>query len=162
MDSGRVPTTHQFPWALCGIPCPQMFLYRYETHIHPNADRQHHCRRLHLSDGGSKSEYNNLAVSIWDWCISRNFWLSAVHIAGNLNAGADGKSIPAVLTLMLSQYRGLITASMSFPPLVFYQGSYKNPTRQSNGSTDCPTLADPNLVSPSAAFNGSTMGNPTS
>lgn len=132
-----------------------MFLYPYETHIHPNADRQHRCRRLHLSDGGSKSEYNNLAVSIWDWCIYRNIWLSFV-------CGADGKPIPAVLTLMFSQYLGHITASMSFPPLVFYQGSYKNPTRQSKGSTDCPTLADPNLVSPSAAFNGSTMGNPTS
>lgn len=92
-----------------------MFLYPYETHINPNADRQHHCRRLHLSDGCSKSEYNNLAVSIWDWCISRSIWLSAVHIVGNLNTDADGKPIPAVLTLMLSQYLGLITASIIFP-----------------------------------------------
>ena len=43
--------------------------------------------------GGSKSkELNQLAVQIWDWCISRNIWLSAVHIPGRLNTGADEKS----------------------------------------------------------------------
>lgn len=43
--------------------------------------------------GGSKStELNQLAFSVWDWCITRNVWLSAVHIAGTLNTGADEKS----------------------------------------------------------------------
>ena len=42
--------------------------------------------------GGSKSvELNQLAFSVWEWCITRNVWLSAVHIAGILNTGADGK-----------------------------------------------------------------------
>ena len=33
--------------------------------------------------GGSKSKkLNELAVQIWEWCISRNIWLSAVLIPG--------------------------------------------------------------------------------
>ena len=40
--------------------------------------------------GGSKSkELNQLAVQIWEWYISRNIWLTAVHIPGRLNTGAD-------------------------------------------------------------------------
>ena len=43
--------------------------------------------------GGSKSkELNQLAVQIWEWCISRNIWLTAVHIPGRLNTWADEKS----------------------------------------------------------------------
>ena len=43
--------------------------------------------------GGSKSkQLNELAVEIWEWCTARNIWLSAVHIAGRLNTGADEQS----------------------------------------------------------------------
>ena len=43
--------------------------------------------------GGSKSaELNQPAFSVWEWCITRNVWLSAVHMAGILNAGTDEKS----------------------------------------------------------------------
>ena len=43
--------------------------------------------------GGSKSkELNQLAVQIWEWCISRNIWLTAVHTPGRLNTGDDEKS----------------------------------------------------------------------
>lgn len=43
--------------------------------------------------GGSKSrELDQLAFRIWDWCILCNIWLSAVHIAGQLNTGPDKKS----------------------------------------------------------------------
>lgn len=43
--------------------------------------------------GGSKSkELDKLAVELWEWCIARNIWISAVHIAGRLNTGADEKS----------------------------------------------------------------------
>ena len=43
--------------------------------------------------GGSKSkELDQLAFQIWEWCIARHIWLSAVHIAGRLNTGADEKS----------------------------------------------------------------------
>ena len=43
--------------------------------------------------GGSKStELDQLAFQIWEWCITRHISLSAVHIAGRLNTGADEKS----------------------------------------------------------------------
>ena len=43
--------------------------------------------------GGSKSTYlNNLAKEMWTWCINKNIWVSAVHIAGKLNTSADNKS----------------------------------------------------------------------
>ena len=43
--------------------------------------------------GGSKSiQLNNLAKEMWTWCIHKNIWLAAVHIAGKLNTSADNKS----------------------------------------------------------------------
>ena len=43
--------------------------------------------------GGSKSPLlNTLAKEIWNWCIERDIWVSAVHIAGELNTSADNKS----------------------------------------------------------------------
>lgn len=43
--------------------------------------------------GGSKSPVlNTLAIELWEWCIHRNIWVSAVHIAGKLNVDADFKS----------------------------------------------------------------------
>ena len=39
--------------------------------------------------GGSKSPLlNTLAKEIWNWCIERDIWVSAVHIAGKLNTSA--------------------------------------------------------------------------
>ena len=35
---------------------------------------------------------NNLAVEIWQWCIARNIWISATHIAGVTNIKADTAS----------------------------------------------------------------------
>ena len=43
--------------------------------------------------GGSKShQLNRLAKEMWSWCIEKNIWLSAVHIAGKINASADNRS----------------------------------------------------------------------
>lgn len=43
--------------------------------------------------GGSKSPVlNNLAIELWEWCIHRNIWVTAVHIAGKLNVDVDLKS----------------------------------------------------------------------
>ena len=43
--------------------------------------------------GGSKStQLNNLAKEMWTWCINKNIWVSAVHIAGKLNTSVDNKS----------------------------------------------------------------------
>ena len=43
--------------------------------------------------GGTKPpKLNELALEIWKWCISRNIWISAVHIAGKINVEADKQS----------------------------------------------------------------------
>lgn len=43
--------------------------------------------------GESKSPtLNKPAIEVWEWCIERNIWVSAVHIAGKLNVDADLKS----------------------------------------------------------------------
>ena len=43
--------------------------------------------------GGSKSPaLNTLAIKLWEWCIHRNIWVSAVHTAGKLYVDADFKS----------------------------------------------------------------------
>ena len=35
---------------------------------------------------------NKLRKEIWDWCIARDLWISARHIAGKANVAADLKS----------------------------------------------------------------------
>ena len=35
---------------------------------------------------------NKLCNEIWDWCIARNLWISAGHIAGKANVEADLES----------------------------------------------------------------------
>lgn len=43
--------------------------------------------------GGTKSiQLDNLTIDLWNWCIARSLWVSAVHIAGKLNTDADEKS----------------------------------------------------------------------
>ena len=42
--------------------------------------------------GGWKSpKLSFLAQEIWDWCIQRQQWVSATHIAGKLNVSADSR-----------------------------------------------------------------------
>ena len=43
--------------------------------------------------GGIKSiPCNDMATTIWEWCIQRNIWLSATHIPGSENIQADKES----------------------------------------------------------------------
>ena len=40
--------------------------------------------------GGTRSgQCNKLAKEVWMWCINRNVWVSAAHLAGKLNVEAD-------------------------------------------------------------------------
>ena len=49
---------------------------------------------------GTKSEdCNDIAVEIWQWCISKNIWISAAYISGTDNVIAD-KS-PVFLMIIL-------------------------------------------------------------
>ena len=43
--------------------------------------------------GGMKSQIcNNIACRIWNFCTENNLWVSAVHITGKDNMGADQQS----------------------------------------------------------------------
>lgn len=42
--------------------------------------------------GGKKALCNALARQIWEWCISKDIWLSACHLPGVLNVEADRQS----------------------------------------------------------------------
>ena len=45
--------------------------------------------------GGIRSEpLNTLAKEIWHWCMSREIWLSAQDVPGDLNVEADSASRP--------------------------------------------------------------------
>ena len=47
----------------------------------------------HANTGTSHSEQlNALNNEIWDWCVARNLWTSAGHIAGKSNVEADQAS----------------------------------------------------------------------
>ena len=63
-----------------------------ETHVQIQLDNTTAVSYIN-NMGGSKSPIlNNLAIELWEWCIPRNIWVSAVHIAGKLNVDADFKS----------------------------------------------------------------------
>ena len=43
--------------------------------------------------GGIKSNpCNKIAIDIWQWCITHNLYITAVHIPGKLNVEADRQS----------------------------------------------------------------------
>ena len=43
--------------------------------------------------GGTKSpRCNQIAYDVWDWCVNKNTWLTATHIAGVENTEADKES----------------------------------------------------------------------
>lgn len=42
--------------------------------------------------GGRCDDRHGLTRTIWEWCIDRNIWLSAVHIPGSTNCEADALS----------------------------------------------------------------------
>ena len=71
-----------------------MFLKSNGQLPHTNSDRQYNSDSPHKQHmGGSKSkELDKLVVKLWEWCIARNIWISAVHIARRLNTRADEKS----------------------------------------------------------------------
>ena len=45
------------------------------------------------SMGGTKSvDCNDMARSIWKWCIERDIWITAAHLPGKQNVEADERS----------------------------------------------------------------------
>ncbi|CAB4023700.1 Hypothetical predicted protein, partial [Paramuricea clavata] len=57
-----------------------------DGHIHLQLDNTTAVAYLNKMGGTQSRPLNQLAVEIWQWCIERNIWISATHIAGKVNA----------------------------------------------------------------------------
>jgi hypothetical protein len=62
------------------------------THVQLQLDNTTAIAYLNNMGGTKSTELNGLAIQIWEWCIQKSMWVSAVHIAGKLNCDADTKS----------------------------------------------------------------------
>ena len=62
------------------------------THIRLRIDNTTALAAINHMGTSHSHECNNLSKSIWEWCKTRNIWLSAVHIPGVENVLADAES----------------------------------------------------------------------
>ena len=63
-----------------------------DSHVQLLMDNTTAVAYVNHMGGSTSSHMNDLARELWDWCITRNIWVSAAHIAGELNVEADRKS----------------------------------------------------------------------
>ncbi len=63
-----------------------------DVHIQLQLDNTTALAYLNKMGGTQSRPLNDLAYEIWQWCIERNIWLSAVHIPGKVNVEADKMS----------------------------------------------------------------------
>ena len=63
-----------------------------DVHIQLQLDNTTAVAYLNKMGGTQSRPLNDLAYEIWQWCIERNIWLSAVHIPGKVNVEADKMS----------------------------------------------------------------------
>ena len=63
-----------------------------ELHIKVQLDNPTAVAYLNNMGGIKSPKLNNLALGIWKWCISREIWVPAVHIAGKTNVETDKQS----------------------------------------------------------------------
>ena len=62
------------------------------THVQFQIDNTTAVSYVNNMGGIQSPELNMLALDIWEWAIDRSIWLSAVHIPGKENTGADKES----------------------------------------------------------------------
>ncbi len=63
-----------------------------DIHVKLNIDNTTAIAYINKMGGTKASKCNELAKEIWEWCIERNIWITACHLAGVLNVVADRKS----------------------------------------------------------------------
>ena len=63
-----------------------------DTHIRFEIDNTTAVSYVNGMGGCKSAACNEVAKKIWDWCIQRGLWLSAVHIPGTMNVKADALS----------------------------------------------------------------------
>ena len=87
-------STHHINWLelkACFFGLQAFLSTRKSIHIQAKLDNT--CAISYINNqGGIIQELNGLASEIWSWCISRDIWLSAVHIPGTENVIADKRS----------------------------------------------------------------------
>jgi len=66
--------------------------HTYNTHIQLQIDNTTAVSYINNMGGSKSLQLNDLAIEVWEWCIQHHIWVSAVHIAGKLNIGADNRS----------------------------------------------------------------------
>ena len=62
------------------------------VHVRPRMDNTFAVVYLNRLGGTRSLVLSNLALALWEWALTRNIFLSAEHIAGNLNVSADWQS----------------------------------------------------------------------
>ena len=62
------------------------------THIRLRIDNTTAIAVINHMGTSHSQDCNKLAKTIWEWCITRNIWISAVHIPGVDNITADAES----------------------------------------------------------------------
>ena len=63
-----------------------------QKHIRIQSDNTTAVSYINAMGGIKSKPCNDIAVDIWNWCSSRNIWLSACHIPGVKNTEADKES----------------------------------------------------------------------
>jgi hypothetical protein len=62
------------------------------THIHLQMDNTTAVAHVNAKGGSHSKGCNSVSRLIWEWCITKDIWLSASHLAGVLNVQADTNS----------------------------------------------------------------------
>jgi len=63
-----------------------------QTHIQLQLDNTTAVAYINNMGGSKSTELDNLAKELWEWAITRELWVSAVHIPGISNVDADEQS----------------------------------------------------------------------
>jgi hypothetical protein len=73
-----------------GMKC--FFSLTRKTHIRVRVDNTTAMCYINAMGGSKSRKCNDLAFDLWQWCIARDIWVSACHIAGTANVAADEAS----------------------------------------------------------------------
>ena len=64
----------------------------HHTHVHLQIDNTTLVAYLNHMGGIKSISCDELANTIWHWCIERDIWISATYLPGKLNTVADARS----------------------------------------------------------------------
>lgn len=91
---GGIFEPHQLSGTASSLPSgSQCFAKQIAQHYHTVEDGQCNGSDLCKQNGGTRSQaLCNLAISLWDWSLQQNIYLSAEHLPGEENTSADQES----------------------------------------------------------------------